>query len=369
MTQRILIVGGTGHIGRAVARDLFEHTAAHLTVAGRDRVRGAAVTQEFGARGRFAQIDLNSETVDSLTPLVQEYDLVLQCAGPFRTLPPTLLAAAICARVNYVDICDDKTATRHRLGLDDAAKTAGVTALIDTGTFPGIDNVLVAAALARLPDADTVHLNFVCAGSGDGGFGVLQTTFLAVSRPFQQIIDGRWVETPSYRGRTVVDFGPPLGHRAVYDFEVPELWSLPHAFPQLKTCTSKFGVIPGLWNRATQALAVMPEPWRSDPDLLDQIAMRALPPVHFLDRWVGAALGIRVNACAPGGRRVSVTFYAPSTGVAVGWATGIAAALVLDGDIAAPGVLLPETHIPPDAYIRQLQQRGGVVRFEETRPA
>ena len=363
MTKRILIVGGTGHIGRAVARDLFAHTDAHLTVTGRDPGRGEAAAAPFGARGAFLPLDLTATPVDALVPLVKQFDLVVQCAGPFRTLPPTLLAAAICARVNYVDICDDKTATRHRLGLDDAAKAAGITALIDTGTFPGIDNVLVAAALARLPDADTVHLNFVCAGSGDGGFGVLQTTFLAVSRPFEQKVDGRWVSTPSYRGRTPVDFGPPLGCRAVYDFEVPELWSLPHAFPQLTTCTSKFGTIPELWNRATQALAVMPDPWRTDPVFLDGIAARALAPVHFLDRWVGAALGIHIDVRAPGGRSLHVDFYAPSTGAAVGWATGIAASMVLDGTISAPGVLLPETHIPPGAYCRQLESRGGILTW------
>ncbi|MCB9160316.1 MAG: KR domain-containing protein [Caldilineaceae bacterium] len=42
MTKRILVVGGTGHIGRAVARDLFAHTDAHLTVTGRDPGRGEA---------------------------------------------------------------------------------------------------------------------------------------------------------------------------------------------------------------------------------------------------------------------------------------------------------------------------------------
>ncbi|MCB9160315.1 MAG: saccharopine dehydrogenase NADP-binding domain-containing protein [Caldilineaceae bacterium] len=316
----------------------------------------------FGARGAFLPLDLTATPVDALVPLVNQFDLVVQCAGPFRTLPPTLLAAAICARVNYVDICDDKTATRHRLGLDDAAKAAGITALIDTGTFPGIDNVLVAAALARLPDADTVHLNFVCAGSGDGGFGVLQTTFLAVSRPFEQKVDGRWVSTPSYRGRTLVDFGPPLGRRAVYDFEVPELWSLPHAFPQLTTCTSKFGTIPELWNRATQALAVMPDPWRTDPVFLDGIAARALAPVHFLDRWVGAAWA-STSTCAPPTDAAFTWTFTPHPRAQRSAGPRASPSMVLDGTISAPGVLLPETHIPPGAYCRQLESRGGILTW------
>ncbi|MCB0070458.1 MAG: hypothetical protein KDE20_03330, partial [Caldilineaceae bacterium] len=84
---------------------------------------------------------------------------------------------------------------------------------------------------------------------------------------------------------------------------------------------------------------------------------------HFLDRWVGAALGIHIDVRAPDGRSLHVDFYAPSTGAAVGWATGIAASMVLDGTISAPGVLLPETHIPPGAYCRQLESRGGILTW------
>lgn len=363
MPQQILIVGGTGHMGMAVARDLHSHTSAELTLTGRDSVRGTRATAEFSSRARFLRLDLHQTDAATLRTLVRQYDLVIQCVGPFRTLPPALLVACITAGVDYVDICDDKSATQVRLGLDQAARVAGITALIDTGTFPGIDNVLVAAALARLPQADTVKLHFVCAGSGDGGFGVLQTTFLAVSRPFRQLVEGKWETTPAYGRRTLVDFGPPLGRRAVYDFEVPELWSLPHTFPQLRTCTSKFGTIPELWNRATQALARTPAAWRTEPAHLDMIAEHALPYVHLLDPWVGAALGIRIDLSAPDGRALSVTCYAPSTGAAVGWATGIAAAMVLNGEVDAHGVLLPEAHIPPESYLRQLEVRGGILHW------
>ena len=60
MTKRILVVGGTGHIGRAVARDLFAHTDAHLTVTGRDPGRGEAAAAPFGARGAFLPLDLTA---------------------------------------------------------------------------------------------------------------------------------------------------------------------------------------------------------------------------------------------------------------------------------------------------------------------
>lgn len=359
MTQRVLIVGGSGHIGSAVVRDLHRHTAAHLTVAGRSAARAEALAATLGGRGGACVVDLDTASVDALARLARGFDLVVQCVGPFRLRPPALLLACMAAGVNYVDVCDDKRATQERLGLHESARAAGITALIDTGTFPGIDNVLVADALARCPEATEVNLHFSCAGSGGGGFGVLQTTFIAVSRPYEELRGGQWVTVASYRERRAVDFGPPLGRRPVYSFEVPEIWSLAHTFPRLRTVTSKFGTVPELWNWATMGLAAAPEAYRTDTEFLDRSAQFTLPAVHLIDRWVGEALGIRVEVRGPDGRGETLLFYAPSTTEAVGWATGAAAEMVLSGEIGAPGVLLPETHIPPGPYLERLTARGG----------
>lgn len=361
MSQRILIVGGGGRIGQAVARDLLRCTAAEMLLAGRHPARLAPIVDALGGRVDCVAVDLDRATVDGLQPLLAGVDLAVQCLGPFRTRPPTLLAACIVAGVNYVDVCDDKRATQVRLGLNDAARAAGISALIDTGTFPGIDNVLVADALARNPQADTVRLHFFCAGSGGGGFGVLQTTFLAIAQPYAELHDGQWVDIPSYRGRRVVDFAAPLGRHPVYNFEVPELWSLSKCFPQLRTVTSQFGSTPELWNWASAALAAAPDALRQDSDFLNRGAEFILPLVHWLDQFVGDALGIRIEVSAPDGTGEVIQFYAPSTVEAVGWATGAAAQMVLSGEIADAGVLLPETHIPPQRYIAELLGRGATI--------
>lgn len=359
MAQQVLVVGGSGHIGSAVVRDLHRCTCAQLTVAGRSAARAEALAATLSARGGVCVLDLDTATVSDLARLARGFDLVVQCVGPFRQRPPALLLACMAAGVNYVDVCDDRRATQARLALHESARAAGITALIDTGTFPGIDNVLVADALARRPDATDVHLHFTCAGSGGGGFGVLQTTFIAVGRPYEELYNGRWLTVPSYRDRQVVDFGPPLGRRPVYAFEVPEIWSLAHTFPRLRTVTSKFGTVPELWNWATLGLAAAPERYRTDTAFLDRSAQFILPAVHWIDRLVGEALGIRIDVRAPDGSGETLFFYAPSTTEAVGWATGAAAEMVLNGEIAAAGVLLPETHIPPAAYLERLVQRGG----------
>ncbi len=363
MAQRLLIVGGSGRIGSAVARDLQRNTSALLTLAGRSQAGLDAAASAMVGCVETRSLDLDSATVDDLVQIVRGYDLVLQCVGPFRARPASLMLACIVAGVNYVDVCDDQRATAERLAFDATARAAGVTALIDTGTFPGIDNVLVAHALARHPQAHTVHLHFLCEGSGGGGFGVLQTMFIAVSRPYAELHGGAWQSRPSYGGRHVVDFAPPVGRRPVYGFEVPEIWSLAESFPQLQTVTSSFGTVPDLWNWSTWALARLPGSLRSDLNWLDNAASFMIPWVHKLDRLVGEALAIRIDVLGPDLHEV-IHFYAPSTTEAVGWATGAASQLVLDGTISEPGVLVPEKAIPPAAYMDALTARGGRLTYQ-----
>jgi len=364
MATRILIVGGTGRIGSAVARDLLAHTDVQVIVTGRNAPHGEAVAATLGSRASFTRFDLDRAQRTpggvELRNLLRGIDVAVQCAGPFRPRSPSLLEACIAAGIHYVDVCDDRGATQSRLALDAAARAAGITALIDTGTFPGIDSVMAADVLARRPDADAVRLSFFCAGSGGGGFGVLQTTFLAVSGPYAELHAGRWRLVPSYRTRGNVDFGAALGRRTVYSFEVPEVWSLARTFPRLRTVTSQFGTSPALWNWATAALAAAPKRLRTDAAFLDRSATFILPAVHRIDRRVGEALGIRVDVQDAEGSGEAALFYAPSTTEAVGWATGIATAMVARGEIASAGVLLPEVHVPPAPYLDRLAGRGGV---------
>jgi hypothetical protein len=114
-------------------------------------------------------------------------------------------------------------------------------------------------------------------------------------------------------------------------------------------------------------LAAAPAQLLTDHQWLDTAAGFTIPWVHRLDHWVGEALAIRVDCLGPGIAE-SHCFYAPSTSEAVGWATGAAAAMVLDGTIHEPGVLLPETHIPTEPYLDALKRRGASIRVERFLP-
>jgi len=58
MTQQVLILGGTRRIGSQIAADLLAHTAAQVTIAGRNPEVGVKLSQAVG-RSAFSSASLS----------------------------------------------------------------------------------------------------------------------------------------------------------------------------------------------------------------------------------------------------------------------------------------------------------------------
>jgi len=149
MTQQVLILGGTRRIGSQIAADLLAHTAAQVMIAGRNPEVGVKLSQQLGDllsaalryRCRFAPIDLN-DWIYLLDSLAQS-DLVIHCASPFHHRNAMVLMACIDSGVNYLHVSDHPFFTGKAIALRAKAEAAGITAIVNTGVFPGISNLIV----------------------------------------------------------------------------------------------------------------------------------------------------------------------------------------------------------------------------------
>jgi len=128
-----IIVLGAGMVGSAMAKDLavnHEVTVTDLSELSLER---------FASEGNRIRTEILDVTdIKSLQDRISPYDLVL-CAVPgflgFKTLK-----AILGARKNVVDI---SFFPENALELDELAKKNGVTAIVDCGVAPGMDNILL----------------------------------------------------------------------------------------------------------------------------------------------------------------------------------------------------------------------------------
>ena len=167
MVDRVLILGGRGRIGRQVAADLVQYTSAKVVITGRNL--GSKSVPDLGENVEFLALDL-AET-ENLETAIAQSNLVIHCAGPFHYRDASVLKTCIDRGVNYLDVSDHPSFTRKAIALREAAMTAGVTAIVNTGIFPGISNSMVRRDIEQLDRADTVHLSYVVSGWGRAGGG------------------------------------------------------------------------------------------------------------------------------------------------------------------------------------------------------
>lgn len=358
MTKQVLILGGTGRVGSKVAADLIAHTDAEITIAGRNLVRGAEVSRQLGERVKFSAVDLSAASV--LKDAIAQSDLVIHCAGPFHYRTASVLQACIDQGVNYIDVSDHPSFTRKALAFRSNAESVGVTAIINTGIFPGISNSMVRRDVEQLDHAEKIHLSYVVAGSGGAGITVMRTTFLGLQRPFEAWIGGNWQTVKPYSDREVVEF-PQYGKVGVYWFDMPEAFTLPDTFP-VKTVITKFATVPKFYNYLTWSVARW---WH--PKLLQTKAV-----IEFLshvshsmtdvtDRFSGIGVAIRSEVTGEkDGRpmRCVSTMTHADTAVSSGIGTGTVAEMLLSGELKKPGVWAIEQALPTELFDRAMQSRG-----------
>jgi saccharopine dehydrogenase-like NADP-dependent oxidoreductase len=366
MSDQVLILGGRGRIGSSVAADLLTHTSAQITITGRASQVVHPLQNRFGSRLQYLALDLADR--QSLASAIAHSDLVIHCAGPFRQRDTLVLETCIAQGVNYVDVSDDRVFTQAALTHCAAAKAAEITAVINTGVFPGISNSMVRQGIEQLDQPQEVHISYVVAGSGGAGVTVMRTTFLNIQHAFDAWIEGQWQKTEPYTGRETVEFPAPFGKANVYWFDMPESFTLAQTFP-IKTVTTKFGTAPNFYNRLTWLTAHwFPKALMQQPQFVEFLAHVSHRMTRVTDRFSGTGVAIRVEIKGQkNGKSVCYcsTFVHESAVVATGIGTGSISQLILSRQINQPGVFPVEQVLSTPLFEQILASRDITINQSE----
>jgi saccharopine dehydrogenase-like NADP-dependent oxidoreductase len=356
--DRVLIIGGRGKIGRGVAADLTEHTEAQIIVSGRTPDPITYLKENINSRIEYLVLELADK--QKLTEAIASVDLVVHCAGHFRYRDTDVLKICIEQGVNYLDVSDDVNFTKTALAERTEAELAGVSAIVNTGVFPGISNSLARLGVEQLDTAEQIHFRYAVAGSGGAGLAAMRTTFLGLEHPFDAWIDSKWQRVKPYSEREIVEFLPPFGKVGVYWFDLPELFTPLASFP-VKTITVKFGVKPDFYNHLTwMAAHWFPPALMRQPAAIDFLSRTSARMTSITDRFSGTGVAVKVEVIGQKDGRC-VGYYAGIVGndaaIATGCGAGIIAELILSGKIAKPGVWTPEQVLPTNLFREAMQSR------------
>lgn len=357
MKKKVLILGGRGRIGQSVAEDILNFNSdVELVLTTRKSVENQA---SFDSRVRVLQLDLSE--YQSLKSAISSVDLVIHCAGPFQNRDTTVLKLCIEAGVNYIDVSDSRNLTLKALNYHTQAEEKGITAIINTGIFPGISNSLVRLGVEELDRVDRIHLSYGVGGSGGAGITIMRTTFLGLQHPFEVWKKGQWQQVKAYSDREVIQFPAPYRKLGVYWFDLPECYTLAQSF-DVKTVVTKFGTFPDFYNYLTGIVAnYIPANWLQNNAIIEFLSQVSYAMTKVTDNLSG--IGVVIRASVQGEKDGKVvefcsTITHENTATAAGIGTGSIAQLLLTNQLNKPGVFPPEQILPTNLFKQALTQRN-----------
>ncbi len=310
--------------------------------------------EELGMR--TVELDL-FEDPDRLRELARGAALVVNFAGPFYRIGAAVLDACIEVGCDYLDICDDPGATLEMLTRNEAARAAGVRALVGMGASPGISNVLVRAAVEWLGDADEVSLSWVVDVADVNGAALQH--FWHTFAPTDA--DGRRGPMPAWEDLSLrtASFPEPLGERLLIGLAHPGEVTIPR-FLGIGAVRSFGSIVPEDSLVVNWALARMGASGDEGDGLrTDGAGAGSSAPAPELYRrylaaraptdYLGSGLVLDVWAGEEGVRFASAGRTSMDEATGVPAAAGIA--LMLEGGPEEPGVIAPECLDPAEFFI------------------
>lgn len=350
---RLLLLGATGRVATSTLRSLLH---AHPTPFHTTLVSRTLSTAQTHVQTLLPHLPTPLHTLDyaccdithpsSLQALLSSHHLVLHTAGPFQySADPTLvLRECISAGVHYVDVCDDVAHAQACRQLAALARQQSVVALISTGIYPGVSNLMAAHAAHRLACAvESIKLYYHTAGSGGIGATVLASTFLLLGEQVLVYDRGGGARMADAGSEVeIVDFGGGVRRRMVYLLNLPEVVSLQRYITggEAQVC-AKFGTAPDVWNVLLRVMARwVPAAVLRDRRVMMRLARFSMPIVRAVDAMCGGRTAILVRA-EGGGKGVSLCYEHAGLERGVGEATAAFVREVLEGRLKK-GVWFPE---------------------------
>src|SRR2546428_6238617 len=207
---RIVVLGGAGIIGRAIARDLADdREVKEIVLADLDLEGARKVAEGLDRRGVVA-VKAGVTDHARLVALLRGAGAVINSVQYYFNLP--VMKACLEAGTHYIDLGGLFHTTRKQLELHDDFKKAGLLAVLGLGSCPGIGNVQARAVADAFDTVESIRIyNGATPDLGDSLAWAysIQTIFDEVTQPPVVFRDGKFQETA------------PLGEEELYRFQDP----------------------------------------------------------------------------------------------------------------------------------------------------
>jgi len=155
MKKKWLIYGANGYTGRLIARQACQRGLKPV-LAGRSKEGVAAIAAETG----FDSLVFDLDDTAALNKVMQEFSIVLHCAGPFSATSQPMIEACLKSGCHYLDITGEISVFANAHKQSDEATHADIVLMPGVGFDVVPTDCLAAKLVNALPAATALTLAF-----------------------------------------------------------------------------------------------------------------------------------------------------------------------------------------------------------------
>jgi saccharopine dehydrogenase-like NADP-dependent oxidoreductase len=283
---KVLVVGGTGFFGNMLVDDLLRQDNCQLVVASR---------RPFHS-DRFETVVADLWNSTSLERALDRVTIAICAAGPYQSLPLTLVELCLKRGVHYIDLADDRGFVRKVRSL---AVTHNAS-VVCTGwsTVPALSGLLVRIASRGIEPIDSIQIHMAPGNRGPRQIGTITSLLHSVGKPFTVLRDGAWRDVVGWSDPREFKFPLPVGKRRGYLIDVPDHEIFPEVFG-VRTAEFRAGSELRSLNRCVSLLRILNLNWVQWSTVLQRASAML--------SWMGhdsGAIGVEVKGTAT--RRASI---------------------------------------------------------------
>ena len=383
--MRIAVIGA-GAMGRWAVKELAISPEVDEIVVGdyhEEQARAVAAAQ---GGGKAKAVFVDARDAESVKRAIAGCDAMVNATQHFWNI--NVMHAAAAAKVHYTDMGGLFHVTKQQVELAGEFEKAGVTAVIAMGGAPGVTNILAKYGAERLDTVEEAHA--LCGNVDDtdwrgyDGWVVpysLETLCDEFNVTAPEFVDGRWnMDITGGEGQEDLDFGEPAGILKAHFTIHSEPFTFWHTWKDqgLRSATFKLSLpaeftgqmrfLNTIGMTRTDEVEVKGGHVRPRDVLLKVVSDIPKPTdvvLNDVDYLLGVVRGLkdgrrvewRVRATVPTHKE----FGAGGGDVDTGIPPAIVAKMMANGEIAGPGVFVPEQIVPCDRFFSEFARWGVTV--------
>jgi saccharopine dehydrogenase (NAD+, L-lysine-forming) len=370
---RILILGGYGNTGRALAPLLLQETDVNLVLAGRNALKAESAAAELNTLfdgQRVSSVYADASKPDSLKAALENIDMLLVVSSTSQ-FSGQVAAAALEAGADYYDVQYSTYKIEVLKSLAKEIESAGRCFITEGGFHPGLPAAMIRYAAPQFDRLSSANVGSVIKVNWSNLDASRSTVEELVSEfmDFQNLSyqEGEWKRASMFSWIIPkwMDFGREFGRQYCIPMFLEEMRPIPDLYPDLE----ETGFFVGGFNWFVD--------WFVSPLVMVMVRVspqRGLRMGASLMRWgldefskppYGTLLKLEARGTQGGEQRSLDVMICHEDGYMI-TAIPVAACLLqyLDGSIRKPGLWFQALIVEPERFMSDMERMGVEIQVQ-----